>query len=126
MTTEAGLVHIVDDEEEVCRSTALLLRTAGIECRTWPSGDSFLIGADLGRSGCVILDLRMPGKDGFEVQQELAALQSPLKVILVTGHADAVLAGKALIAGAVGFIAKPYEDDVLLAKVEEALAITGK
>jgi FixJ family two-component response regulator len=124
MTAEAGLVHVVDDEEEVCRSTAALLRTAGIECRTWPSGDSFLDGADLGGDGCVILDLRMRGKDGFDVQQELTTLRSPLKVILVTGHADAVLARKAIAAGAIDLIAKPYEHDVLLVKVEEALAIT--
>lgn len=122
---ETKLVYVVDDEEEVCRSTALLLQMAGIKCHSWPSGNSFLCTADIEREGCVILDLRMPDKDGFEVQRELTARRSPLKVIMVSGHADGALARKALDAGAIDFIQKPYDHDRLIAKVEEALAIKG-
>lgn len=124
--TEAKLVHVVDDEEEICRSTAFLLHAAGMESRCWLSGGSFLRGVDVEREGCVILDLRMPDKDGFEVQLELAARQSRLKVIMVSGHADSALARKALDAGAFDFIEKPYDEARLLMKVEQALSISGR
>lgn len=124
--TEAKLVHVVDDEEEICRSTAFLLQVAGMESRCWLSGSSFLHSADVGREGCVILDLRMPDKDGFEVQRELAARQSCLKVIMVSGHADGALARKAIDAGAFAFIEKPYDEASLLMKVEQALSISGR
>lgn len=118
-------MHIVDDEEEVCRSTAFLLRMVGIEARCWSSGTSFLCSAEIDGEGCVILDLRMVEKDGFDVQQELAARGSPLKVIMVSGHADSALACKAIAGGAVDFIEKPYDQMRLLGKVEQALSIDG-
>lgn len=122
---EPRIVHIVDDEEEVCRSTAFLLRMHGIESRCWPSGSAFLASTDIGGTGCVILDVRMTGKDGLEVQRELAARHSRLKVIMVSGHADSAVARRAMEAGAVDFIEKPYDEARLLAKVEQALSISG-
>jgi two-component system response regulator FixJ len=123
--TEPRIVHIVDDEEEVRRSTAFLLRMHDIECRCWPSGSAFLSGVDIEGTGCVILDVRMKGEDGLEVQRELAARQSRLKVIMVSGHANSVVARRAMEAGAVDFIEKPYDEARLLRNVEQALSISG-
>lgn len=119
---DAKLVHIVDDEEEVCRSTAFLMRSAGLQCQCWASGSAFLEGADLASLGCVILDLRMPGKDGFTVQKELAERESRLQVIMVSGHGDGAMGRKAIEAGAVGFIEKPYDENLLLEVVGQALS----
>lgn len=90
--TDAKLVHVVDDEEEVCRSTAFLIQMAGLECRCWTSGSSSLCEADVQSAGCVILEVRMPDKDGFEVQRELAERGSRLQVIMVSGHGDFAVA----------------------------------
>lgn len=116
------LVHIVDDEEEVCQSTAFVMRIAGFPCRSWPSGDAFLAGADLQAPGCVILDLRMPGIDGLAVQKTLTQRESTLKVIMVSGHGDLSVARVAIDAGASDFIEKPYDEKLLIATVEKALA----
>jgi two-component system response regulator FixJ len=115
------LVHIVDDEEEICRSTAFFLRASGIPCRSWSSGDSFLEGADLHAPGCVILDLRMPGKDGIAVQKALAERGSGLRVIMVSGHGDWTVAQKVMESGALDFIEKPYDEKLLVARLEEVL-----
>lgn len=116
------LVHVVDDEEEICRSTVFLMRVAGIPCRSWPSGDAFLAGADLNAPGCVVLDLRMPGMDGLAVQKALTERGSALSVIMVSGHGDLAAARTAIDAGALDFIEKPYQEEVLIARVEKALA----
>jgi two-component system response regulator FixJ len=121
--TDARLVHVIDDEEEVCQSTAFLMRSAGLECHCWPSGISFLEGADLMSRGCVILDVRMPGQDGYAVQEELDRRGSRLQVIMVSGHADGAESFKATEAGAVGFLDKPYDGESLLKMVERALSL---
>jgi two-component system response regulator FixJ len=98
------LVHIVDDEEEICRSTAFFLRASGMHA-----------------PGCVILDLRMPGKDGIAVQKALAERGSGLRVIMVSGHGDWTVAQKVMESGALDFIEKPYDEKLLVARLEEVL-----
>lgn len=117
-----GVVHVVDDEAEICRSTALILRLAGLNCITWTSGEAFLAGADVHGSGCVILDLRMPGLDGMATLKALLQRRSTLAVMMTSGHGDVEVAREAIEAGAVEFVEKPYDAARLVAQVEKLLA----
>src|SRR5690606_18414222 len=108
------LVHVVDDEESIRRSLDFLLRTAGFEVEKWADGDSFLKGADRTVPACVLLDVRMPGMDGLQVQSEMAARGLNLPVIVLTGHGDISTAVRAMQAGALDFLEKPFERDRLL------------
>ena len=108
------LVHVVDDEDAVRRSLDFALRTAGFEVEKWPDGEAFLKGADRSAQACVLLDVRMPGMDGLQVQQEMAALGFNLPVIVLTGHGDIATAVRAMHAGAVDFLEKPFERERLL------------
>jgi two-component system, LuxR family, response regulator FixJ len=119
MTTEK-LVHIVDDDEAVQRSVAFLLKYAGYRVKSYASGPAFLKEAKHAERGCVLLDLRMPDMDGLEVQQEMNAKGINMPIIILTGHGDIDAAVKALRAGAINFIEKPYEKEALLTAIEEA------
>ncbi len=114
------LVHVVDDDDSVRRSTSFMLRNAGYRVVTHNSGVAFLKEAKTAERGCVLLDVRMPEMDGHEVQQEMAAQGINLPVVILTAHGDISVAVKALRAGAVNFIEKPYEKEMLLAAIDEA------
>lgn len=113
-------VHLVDDDDAIRRSAGFLLKTSGFLVVTYPSGDAFLASAKMAAKGCVLLDIRMPGMDGLEVQQALNDRGIDLPVILLTGHGDVKLAVRAMQAGAVDFLEKPFEKIALLAAVEKA------
>jgi two-component system response regulator FixJ len=113
-------VHVVDDDAAVRRSLERLLDAAGFRVVTYQSASDFLaVAAAL--SGCVLLDIRMPKIDGFEVQSRLLELNADLPVIVMTGQADVPSAVRAMKAGAVDFIEKPCDDDVLVETIEVAL-----
>lgn len=114
------LVHIVDDDDSVRRSAAFMLKHAGYRVESHVSGVEFLKLAKSTERGCVLLDVRMPEMDGLEVQQEMGARGIDMPVVILTGHGDIALAVKALRAGAVNFIEKPYEKEALLRAIEEA------
>jgi two-component system response regulator FixJ len=123
-TVDAGVrpvVHIVDDDEAVRRSVAVLLVSSGHTTQTYSSAEAFLSSQGSQQPGCVIVDIRMPGMDGLALQQELNRRRITLPLIVVTGHADVGLAVQAMKAGAVDFIEKPYSEDDLLRAVDEAL-----
>ena len=113
------LVHLVDDDEAIRRSVGFMLKTSGYHVRTYESGVALLKGAPHLEPGCVLLDIRMPGMDGLEVQQALQDRGVGLPVIIMTGHGDVALAVKAMKAGAVDFIEKPFEKDMLLSSLGE-------
>ena len=115
-------VVIVDDDEAVRESLQALLVTAGHKVTTYPSGETFLSAPDHGRCGCVLLDIRMPGLSGFDVQRRLAEEGNRTPVVVVTGNADVQLAVQALKEGAMDLIEKPYTDGLILEKVSNALA----
>jgi two-component system, LuxR family, response regulator FixJ len=117
-----GLVHIVDDDALVRETTADVLADAGYAIRTYGSGDDFLAQADLSMPSCVVLDLRMPGLSGEDVLAALAAQQAPFGVVIVSGHANIPIAVRAMQAGAVNVIQKPWKPEVLLEAVADALA----
>jgi two-component system, LuxR family, response regulator FixJ len=114
------LVHIVDDDDSVRRSAAFMLKHAGYRVESHVSGVEFLKEAKSAERGCVLLDVRMPEMDGLQVQQEMAARGIDMPVVILTGHGDIALAVKAMRAGAVNFIEKPYEKEELLRAIEEA------
>jgi two-component system, LuxR family, response regulator FixJ len=116
------LVHIVDDDDAVRRSAAFMLRHAGYRTESHISGVCFLKEAGKAERGCVLLDVRMPEMDGLEVQQEMTARGIDMPVVILTGHGDIAIAVKAMRAGAVNFIEKPYEKETLLEAIEEAIA----
>ena len=116
---ESRLVHLVDDDAAIRRSVGFMLKTSGHRVETYESGAELLKCGTKLEEGCILLDIRMPGMDGLEVQQALQDDGVSLPVIIMTGHGDVALAVKAMKAGAVDFIEKPFEKDMLLGSLEE-------
>jgi FixJ family two-component response regulator len=119
------LVHIVDDDAQVRAATSYLLASKGYATEIYVNGAEFLRDADLER-GCILLDLRMPGMSGLEVQEELAARGVLLPVVVITGHGDVATAVRAMKLGAVDFLEKPYREQDLTAAVEGALSLAAR
>jgi two-component system response regulator FixJ len=121
-TSGGPTVFIVDDDDAVRDSLGALVESAGLTAEPFASGIQFLDALGPERTGCVLLDVQMPDLGGLEIQERLAASQPALHVIIITGHGDVPLAVKAMKAGAVDFIEKPFDDGVLLDCVQRALA----
>jgi two-component system response regulator FixJ len=122
MMSDRKLVHIVDDEEAIRRSASFMLKTSGYAVETWANGVAFLKEIRHVSEGCILLDVRMPEMDGLEVQQALLERGVTMPVIILTGHADVSIAVRAMKAGAVDFLEKPFEKAVLIASIEAAFA----
>jgi two-component system, LuxR family, response regulator FixJ len=117
--SDKPLVHLVDDDDAIRRSAGFMLKTSGFQVRTYESGVELLKTAGSLEKGCILLDIRMPGMDGLQVQEKLQASGVALPVVIMTGHGDVALAVQAMKAGAVDFIEKPFEKAVLLTALEE-------
>jgi len=115
------VVHLVDDDEAIRRSVGFALKTSGFRVRAYESGVEFLKSASKLEPGCILLDIRMPGMGGLEVQSALRDKGIGLPVIIMTGHGDVSLAVQAMKAGAVDFIEKPFEKAVLLGAIEHGV-----
>lgn len=113
---------MVDDDEAVRDSLSMLMRSVGLAVETYASAMEFLDRFDADRPGCLVLDVRMPGMSGIELQEQLVARQATLPIIFITGHGDVPMAVRALRAGAVDFIQKPFSDQALLDRIHQALA----
>jgi two-component system response regulator FixJ len=114
------VVHVVDDEEPARRSLAFLLTVAGFTVRIHESATAFLsVAGDLG-SGCLVTDLRMPEVDGVELLQRMRVAGISMPTVVITGHGDVPMAVQAMKAGAVDFIEKPFEDEVLIEALKRA------
>ena len=122
MDETSRVVHVVDDDPAIRQSVGFLLRKAGYAVETHVSGTQFLKQVTREARGCVLLDVRMPDIDGLEVQATLAQRGIALPVIMLTGHGDVALAVRAIKAGAIEFLEKPFERATLLAAIETALA----
>ena len=117
------LISIVDDDDSLRNSLANLIRSAGFRAQGFASADEFLRSDHARETDCLILDVRMPGMSGLELQRHLAAENWPVPIIFITSHADDRDArARAFSAGAVGFLYKPCRDDELLRALETALA----
>ena len=119
--SEQKLVHLVDDDAAIRRSVGFMLKTSGHQVETYESGTELLKNAGKLDQGCILLDIRMPGMDGLEVQKALRDKGVTLPVIIMTGHGDVSLAVQAMKAGAVDFIEKPFEKAVLLSAIEHGV-----
>jgi two-component system response regulator FixJ len=115
-------VHVVDDDIAIRRSLERLLDAAGFLVVTYDTPLAFLDAAPGLLPGCALVDIRMPGMDGLELQATLAERKIPLPVVVMTGQSDVQSAVRAMKAGAVDFVEKPYTDEVLLGAIEAALA----
>lgn len=120
--SDPKLVHLVDDDESVRRSVGFMLKTSGFQVKTYGSGLDLLKDAKKLDRGCILLDIRMPGMDGLEVQEALKQAGVGLPVIIMTGHGDVPLSVRAMKAGAVDFIEKPFAKTVLLSALEQGFA----
>jgi two-component system response regulator FixJ len=115
------VIAVVDDDASVRRGLARLLRSAGYQAETYASSRDFLQQADFETPACLILDVRMPGQTGIELQEVLAAADSDLPIIFVTGHGDIPMAVRTIRAGAVDFLTKPFDDQELLDAIGRAI-----
>lgn len=126
MADTARTIHVVDDDEAIRQSVGFMLRKAGHSVETHATGTDFLKIANRSTQGCVLLDVRMPEIDGLEVQARLAQQGIMLPVIMLTGHGDVTLAVRAIKAGAIEFLEKPFERTALLQAIDEALGQAGR
>jgi FixJ family two-component response regulator len=118
----APLIHVVDDDESMRTALLELLAAAGFEARGYASTGEFLLRSATDRPGCVLLDIRLPGPSGLELQAALLRQGIALPVVFLTGHADVATSVRAMKAGAVDFLEKPVGRDVLLEALHRALA----
>ena len=119
--SSSQLVAIVDDDRSVQSALKDLMESAGLEARCFGSAEEFLEPDQRNQTGCLVADIRMPGMSGLELQAKLKAEGSRIPIIFITAHGDAKMKMKAMKAGAVEFLSKPFDDEVLLQKVRHAL-----
>jgi two-component system response regulator FixJ len=120
------VVHVIDDEADVCEALRVLLDAADLEARTYSSAEEFLAEVKLSRPICLLVDVRLPGMSGLELVQQLQ--RGPIRpvAVMITGHGDVPLAVKAMRAGALHFLEKPFEPEALLEILEEAFQRVGE
>jgi two-component system response regulator FixJ len=120
MSENEPVVYLVDDEEAIRKSASFMLRTAGYKVRTFESGIPLLKEIKKLDPGCILLDVRMPEMDGLEIQRGLRDHGIMMPVVIMTGHGDVNVAVRAMKAGAIGFIEKPFEKATLVEAIQEA------
>ncbi|MEZ5493877.1 MAG: response regulator FixJ [Pseudomonadales bacterium] len=114
-------VFVVDDDDAVRESLAFLLKSVGLKVESTASAQDFLKSYNPARAGCLVLDIRMPGMSGLELQEKLKQMDSMLPIIFITGHGDVPMAVKAIKAGAADFVQKPFRDQELIDRIREVL-----
>ncbi len=118
--TEA-MVFVVDDDEYVCESLVSLIRAAGLGVTTFASAQQFLEGSRASVPSCLVLDVKLPGLSGLELQKRLAEVNIDIPIVFITGHGDIPMSVRAMKAGAVEFLTKPFRDQDLLDAISQAL-----
>ena len=116
-----GTVYLVDDDKDVLRSLTAVLSSEDFDVKAFESAEAFLEACDENTRGCIVLDVRMPGMDGLQTQEELARRRIKLPIIFLTGHGDVPMSVKAMKSGAFDFLQKPVAADTLIARVYSAL-----
>jgi len=117
------LISVVDDDESVRRSTRLLVESFGFRAAAFESAEGFLKSGDVHDNSCLILDIQMPGMDGLQLQSHLAAERCGIPIIFITAYDDKESRKRAMQAGAVGFLGKPFSDEQLFQTIRSALRI---
>ncbi len=123
MTPREPLVYVVDDDAAVLDSVRLLLRSVGLRSATYASATDFLTAFDADQPGCLVLDIRMPVMSGIELQERLHEIGAMIPIVFVTAHGDIPMAVQAVKAGALDFIPKPFRDQELLDRVQQAIEL---
>ena len=126
MENDHPVVFVVDDDEAVCQSLSVLIGDIGLEVRTFTSAQQFLGAYDPQQPGCLVLDVRMSGMSGLELQSRLKELGYEIPIIIITGHADVPMAVEAMKAGALDFIEKPFRDQILLDNIQKAIEVDAQ
>ena len=116
-------IAVVDDDESVRQGLANLISSVGYEAELYASAEEFLARPEAGEAACLVLDLRMPGMSGLELQRRLAAHSGAPPVIIITAHGDDEARAEALAAGAVAFLNKPFKEETLLGAISSALSL---
>ena len=119
--TSSQIVYVVDDDPAIRYAMQALMESVNLRHEIFSSADEFLKNESKHRAGCLVLDIRMPGLGGLELQEELIERGSTLPIIFITGHGDVPMAVEAMQKGAVDFIQKPFRDQELLDRVRDAL-----
>jgi FixJ family two-component response regulator len=120
-----SIIGVVDDDESVRDALSSLIRSAGYRCVVFPSAEAFLDSGAVGNTDCTVLDIKMPGLSGLELQLRLREMRCSLPIVFVTGHADDLLRAKAFEGGAVAFLSKPFSEEALLGAIRSALSVNG-
>ena len=123
MGADTAKVYVVEDDDAVRESLQLILESVGYKTSCYASANTFLEAYQPELAGCLVLDIRMPGMNGMELQRKLNERNSMLPIIFVTGHGDVPMAVEAMQQGAMDFVQKPYREQELLEKIERAFAI---
>lgn len=114
-------VFIIEDDTAVCKSLRWLFESVDLSVEVYNNGCDYLKAYDPGRIGCLLIDIRLPGMSGLELQQQLVQRSNPIPIIIITGHGDVTLAVRAMKAGAKDFILKPFNDELLLEQIQKAI-----
>jgi FixJ family two-component response regulator len=126
MTESTPCIYLVEDDDAVRDSLQMVLESVGHRVEAFANADRFMTAYTPDLAGCLVLDIRMPGMNGMELQRQLNELNAILPIIFVTGHGDVPMAVEAMQQGAVDFVQKPYREQELLDKITQALALDGK
>ena len=121
MSEPKATVFIVDDDEPVRISLGRLIRSAGLRVETFESAQRFLASPRANMPSCLVLDVRLPGLSGLELQRRLAEINVEIPIVFITGHGDVPTSVRAMKAGAVEFLTKPFRDEDLLSAIQEAI-----
>jgi FixJ family two-component response regulator len=117
------VISIVDDDQSVREAIESLMKSVGYIAKVFPSAGDFLRSGHLADTGCLILDVQMPGMSGLELQSRLVASRSRIPIVFISAHSDAEARARALEAGAVGFLQKPFSEDALLSAIKTSLSV---
>src|ERR1700752_557351 len=120
-TNSSQLIAIVDDDRSVQSALKDLMESAGLSARCFESAEEFLESDERNQAACLVTDIRMPGMSGLDLQAKLKADGSRVPIIFITAHSDAQMKTEAMSAGALEFLSKPFDDEVLLEKTRSAL-----
>jgi len=118
----AGMVYVVEDDASVREALSSLIRSVGLRVEVFASAREYLRAKAPEGPACLVLDVRLPGLSGMELQRDLAAVGNPIPIIFITGHGDIPMSVRAMKAGATEFLTKPFQDDDLLAAIHQAIA----
>lgn len=125
MTGEAR-IHIIDDDAGIRNSLCFLLEAQGYEVLTFHTARAFLDAGGAEKTGCALIDVRLPDMTGLQLQQQILALESSLRLIIMTGHADVAMAVSAMKSGAIDFIEKPLSEEMLFTSIRRALEASNR